>query len=385
MEKFFAVCPRGLEEPLQFELNSLNAKNIKKDKGGVHFEGNFELCYDINLKSRVASRVLWKILEKKYKTEQNLYNFVYNLDWNSFFDVDKSIRIDTVGRNCPLRSLNFATLKIKDAICDKFRTQTTKRPSVNRQNPGMRIHVFLGEEDFILSLDTSGEPLFKRGIRQHTNEAPLRENLAAGILYLSGWKPGVPILDPMCGSGTFLIEAAQMALNIAPGISRDFAFQKMKNFNSKYWDKLWNNAILAEKDVEKENLQIFGSDIDKNALKTAKLNLEETGLIDVVSLKQADFSTLKAPTDNGIIVANLPYGERLGNIDELRKLYPKIGDVLKQNFTNWNAFLLTSDFLIRKYIRLTASKKIPLFNGAIECRLFEYKIVKGSHRKLKES
>ncbi len=381
MEKFFAVCPKGLEEPLVNELKSLNAKNIKKDRGGVHFEEEFEFCYDVNLKSRIASRVLWKIFDEQYETEQNIYDLVFKLDWNSFFEPSESIRIDTVGRNCPLRSLNFATLRIKDAICDKFRKQTTKRPNINRQNPGIRIHAFLGEDNFILSIDTSGEPLFKRGVRQHTNEAPLRENLASGILALSGWKPGIPLLDPMCGSGTFLIEAAQIALNIAPGISRDFAFQKMKNFNEKYWDKLWNDAILAEKDVEEEVLEIFGSDIDENALKTAKLNLEETGLIDAISLKQADFTTLKAPKESGIIVANLPYGERLGSLEELRKLYPKIGDVLKQNFPNWNAYLLTSDFLIRKHIKLTASKKIPLFNGAIECRLFEYKIVKGSHRR----
>ena len=280
---------------------------------------------------------------------------------------------------CPLKSLDFATLKIKDAICDKFRQLCGERPSVNTHEPDMRIHAFLEESRFTLYLDTSGDALFKRGVRQYTNIAPLRENLAAGILHLTGWKPGTPLLDPMCGSGTFLIEAVQMWLNIAPGISRHFAFEKMKNFNAKKWGEVRNKAIAAQKLVEP--LPIFGSDLYGEELKAARLNLESAGLLDAVTLKQANVLEVAAPAEQGVLVANLPYGERMGDMADLEALYPQLGDVLKKKFAGWNAYLFTSDLRMPKFIRLSVSRKTPLFNGAIECRLFEYKMVAGGNRK----
>jgi len=280
---------------------------------------------------------------------------------------------------CPLKSLDFATLKIKDAICDKFRQLCCERPSVNTHEPDMRIHAFLEESRFTLYLDTSGDALFKRGVRQYTNIAPLRENLAAGILHLTGWKPGTPLLDPMCGSGTFLIEAVQMWLNIAPGISRHFAFEKMKNFNAKKWGEVRNKAIAAQKLVEP--LPIFGSDLYGEELKAARLNLESAGLLDAVTLKQANVLEVAAPAEQGVLVANLPYGERMGDMADLEALYPQLGDVLKKKFAGWNAYLFTSDLRMPKFIRLSVSRKTPLFNGAIECRLFEYKMVAGGNRK----
>lgn len=378
-EYFFAPCPRGLEQPLCDELKTLGAEEIHATDGGVHFSGPGALSYRVNLHSRTASRVLWRVAKARYTTEQDIYDTVYALPWKDWFDETRTIRVNMAAIKCPLRSLDFATLKIKDAICDKFREVTGERPSVDTHAPDIRIHAFLEESQMTLYVDTSGDALFKRGVRQYTNIAPLRENLAAGILLLSGWQPGVALLDPMCGSGTFLLEAAQMSLNIAPGIGRHFAFEKLHTFNQEKWQALREAAIAAQKPVTA--LPIFGSDLYGDELKAARLNFENAGLLETVTLKQANVLEISAPADSGVMVANLPYGERMGELDEMRELYPKLGDVLKQKFKGWNAYLLTADLQMPKSIRLSVSRRTPLFNGALECRLFEYKIVQGSNRK----
>jgi putative N6-adenine-specific DNA methylase len=303
---------------------------------------------------------------------------VLALPWSDYFDVTRTIRINITAIKSPLKSLDFTTLRIKDAICDKFRQLTGERPSVDTREPDIRIHAFLEQSQMTLYLDTSGDALFKRGVRQYTNIAPLRENLATGILMLAGWQPGTPLLDPMCGSGTFLIEAALMSFNIAPGIGRHFAFEKLHTFNEEKWQAMRDEAIAAQKPVTA--LPIYGSDLYGDELKAAKLNLENAGLSDAVMLKQANVLEISAPADHGVLVANLPYGERMGELDEMRVLYPQLGDVLKQKFKGWNVYLLTADLAMPKSIRLSVSRRTPLFNGALECRLFEYKIVAGSNR-----
>ena len=378
-EQFFAPCPRGLEKPLSEELQALGAEGISATDGGVHFSGAGSLSYTINLHSRIASRVLWRVAKERYSNEQHIYDTALTLPWADWFDVSRTIKINMTGIKSPLKSLDFATMKIKDAICDKFREACGERPSINTQDPDIRIHAFLDDSWFTLYIDTSGDALFKRGVRQYVNIAPLRENLAAGILMLSGWKPGTPLLDPMCGSGTFLIEAAQMSLNIAPGIGRHFAFEKLHTFNEEKWQLMRNKAITAQKPVTP--LPIYGSDLFGDALKAAKLNLENAGLAAAVTLKQANILEITSPADHGVMVANLPYGERMGELDDMRELYPQLGDVFKQKFKGWNAYLLTADLAMPKSIRLSVSRKTPLFNGALECRLFEYKIVAGSNRK----
>ena len=378
-EQFFAPCPRGLEKPLSEELQALGAEGISATDGGVHFSGPGSLSYKINLHSRTASRVLWRVAKERYSNELHIYDTALSLPWADWFDVSRTIKINMTGVKSPLRSLDFATMKIKDAICDKFREACGERPSINTQDPDIRIHAFLDDSWFTLYIDTSGDALFKRGVRQYVNIAPLRENLAAGILMLSGWKPGTPLLDPMCGSGTFLIEAAQMTLNIAPGIGRHFAFEKLHTFNEEKWQVMRAEAIAAQKPVTP--LPIFGSDLYGDELKAARLNLENAGLLAAVTLNQANVLEVNAPADHGVLVANLPYGERMGELDEMRILYPQLGDVLKQKFKGWNAYLLTADLAMPKSIRLSVSRKTPLFNGALECRLFEYKIVAGSNRK----
>jgi putative N6-adenine-specific DNA methylase len=377
--QFFAPCPRGIEAALKSELESLSVRDIRIADGGVHFSAQFLLCYEVNLRSRIASRVLWQVAAADYRNEQDIYDTALALPWHEWFDVSCTIRVNVTAIKSPLKSLDFATLRIKDAVCDKFRKIAGERPSVETRTPDIRIHAFLEQNRMTLYVDTSGEALFKRGIRQYTNVAPLRENLAAGILHLTGWQPGVPLLDPMCGSGTFLIEAAQMALNIAPGIKRDFAFEKLKNFDAAAWGKIRAEAFAAQLHVAK--LPIFGSDLYGNELKAARLNLENAGLSEVVTLNQANVLEVAAPTDHGVLVANLPYGERMGELAELEALYPKLGDVLKRKFSGWSAYLFTADMRLPKLIRLSVSRRIPLFNGAIECRLYEYKMVAGGNRK----
>jgi putative N6-adenine-specific DNA methylase len=378
LETFFSPCPRGLETMLANELNGLGAQEVRTTDGGVHFTGPFVLSYRVNLHSRIASRVLWRVAIAHYRNEQDIFDTAYALPWNDWFDTTHTIRVNMTAIKCPLKSLDFATLKIKDAVCDKFRALTGDRPSVDTHTPDIRIHAFLEPSRMTLYVDTSGDALLKRGVRQYTNVAPLRENLAAGILLLTGWQPGVPLLDPMCGSGTFLIEAALMSLNIAPGISRSFAFQKLKNFDAAAWRAMRSQAQAEQKPVSA--LPIFGSDLYGDELKAARLNLENAGLLEAVTLNQANVLEISSPADHGVLVANLPYGERMGDLEELQALYPKLGDVLKKKFGGWNAYLFTSDLRMPKFIRLSVSRRTLLFNGAIECRLFEYKMVAGSNR-----
>jgi putative N6-adenine-specific DNA methylase len=379
MPDFFAPCPRGLETILNADLVTLGALQVRSVEGGVHFSGDWALCYRANLESRIASRILWRVKDTTYRTEQDIYQAAFELQWQHWFDVTHTIRVNTTAIRCPLKSLEYITLLVKDAVCDRFRAHCNERPSVDTLTPDIRIHVFIEDDKLMLYLDTSGDALFKRGVRSHTNIAPLRENLAAGILRLMNWQPGTPLLDPMCGSGTFMIEAAQMSLNIQSGIARRFSFEKLKNFDGELWNKMREQAIAAQLPVKP--LELYGSDLYGDALKAASLNLEEAGLSECVELKQANILEISAPADHGMLVANLPYGERMGELDELAELYPKLGDALKKKFGGWTAYLFTADKAILKLMRLSPSKRTPLFNGAIECRLLEYKIVSGSNRR----
>lgn len=380
---FFASCPRGLETALEAELIRLGAFSVKIHESGVKFQGNWYTCYRTNLESRIASRVLWQIIKQPYANETDIYNYSHEFPWNEWISSKHTIRVNVAAKKCPLRSLEFVTLRIKDAICDKFQKQTNKRPSVNKVSPDIRIHGFLDSHEFTLYLDTSGNALFKRNLRKTAGQAPLRENLAAGILQLSGWKPGTPFLDPMCGSGTFLLEAVQIALNIAPGIKRSFAFEKFKKFDKALWNEIKKESISHQK--KKIQQPIYGSDLYGNALVEAQTNLSRAGFSDMVVLKQGNILEIPAPAPAGTLIANPPYGKRVGNQKELENFYPKLGNVLKNKFVGWNAYIFTGDTQLPKLIHLAASRRVPLFNAALECRLFEYKIVAGSMKKIKIS
>ena len=381
MERFFATCPRGLELVLAEELQQLKAEKTHTVGGGVEFGGDFFLCHRANLESRIASRVLWQVTTGGYRNEDDIYRAAYALPWTDWFDPARTIRVDVSATKSPLTSLNFVTLKIKDAVCDKVRRLSGRRPSVDTRQPDIPIQAHLTDRGFAIYLDTTGEPLFKRGQRVSTGEAPLRENLAAGILRLAGWVPGAPLLDPMCGSGTILLEAACMALDIAPGLGRHFSFEKFKNFDMRGWRELWQRSAARQK--PKIPLPIYGSDLSGDVLKAARANLAAAGLEKVVSLKRANVLEISAPAKEGIIVTNPPYGVRLGEQQELAEFYPKLGDVLKKQFSGWRVYLLSADMRLPKLIRLAVSRRTPLYNGALECRLFEYKMVEGGMRKKK--
>jgi len=378
LEKFFASCPRGLEALLAEDLTAVGVKDLKAIPGGVHFAAEWPACYAANLHSRIATRILWRVAHGRYAKEDDIYKLALDCEWPKWFAATQTIRVDVTAVKSPLKSLEFITLRIKDAVCDRFRADTGKRPSVDTREPDVRMHGFITADECTLYIDTSGAPLYQRGLRQKTVEAPLKENVAAGIIRLSGWQPGTPLIDPMCGSGTFLIEAAQIALNIAPGAGREFGFQRLKNFQLPAWKTLLDAAMDAEKPAK--FAQIYGSDISPVSVRAALANLDRAGLLPAVKLTTGDLLEIDAPAENGIMIANPPYGERLSEQDELAAFYPLLGTALKRKFAGWNCYLLTADLRMPKLMRLTPSKKTPLYNGAIECRVFEFKMVAGSNR-----
>jgi putative N6-adenine-specific DNA methylase len=377
-ETFFAPCPRGLEALLEAELGAFGAPEARAVPGGVAFEGSWETCYRANVFSRLASRVLWKVAEFSYRNENDLYSATRAVDWPRQFGVERSLRVNLTAIRSPLKSLEFATLKVKDAVCDRFRDATGRRPSVDRAQPDVRVHAFLDAARGTLYLDTSGEALFKRGWRRARTEAPLRENLAAGIILLTGWRPDEPLLDPMCGSGTLPSEAAAIALGRAPGAGRSFGFEKLASFHPALWRRLREEAAHP---AGRRSVRLYGSDLDEAALRAAERNLAAAGFEGLAKLERADLLERAAPAPEGVMVANPPYGERTGEREELAAFYPRLGDALKQRFAGWRCYFFTSDLRLPKLIRLEASRRTPLYNGALECRLYEYKVVAGGHRK----
>ena len=376
--QYFASCPRGLETILSGELTTLGAGDIKVVDGGVKFESSIEVMYRANLTSRIATRILCRVANGDYKTEDDLYNAALNVKWANLFDVSHGIKVSTTGVKCPLKSLDFMTLRIKDAICDQFRSQVNARPNVEIRDPDIRIHLYLEADYFDLYIDTSGQPLYQRGFRKSSVEAPIRENLAAGILALSGWEPGEPLLDPMCGSGTFLIEAAMIALNQAPGLKRNFGFEHWSNFDSIHFKKIKSEYQSNIRPVVFSH--IYGSDQDLRAIRVTKSNLEEAGLKSAVELSCKSFSDIVVPSKAGVLITNPPYGVRIGEDEDLAQAYPLWASTMKKKLSGWRTYFLTSDLTMPKLMRLSPSKKTPLYNGALDCRLFEIKMVAGSNR-----
>jgi putative N6-adenine-specific DNA methylase len=392
MASFFCPCPRGMEAALAEELGeiarqSTTMKVHNQVPGGVHCSGALTDSYRINLHSRIASRVLMRMGHSSYDNENDIYDLVLEQPWEDWFGVEHTIRVDVTAVKSPLRSLEFTTLKIKDAICDRFRDQFGKRPSVNTREPDMRIVGFLDQRNFTVYLDTSGEALFKRGWREETGDAPLRENLAAGMLRVAGWKPGIPLFDPMCGSGTILIEAAQMVQGIPAGSRRRFAFEKFGDFERDAWNDM--KAAIKPNPLPLEPT-IFGSDISGDMVAMTRHNLKVAGILFEVPLKQIEAQEVKPPTEQpGILLTNPPYGERIGvrgdstvPADEMAvSFYSALGTTLKQRFAGWTVFLFTADLSLPKLLRLKEARKTPFFNGALECRLFRFDMVAGYNRR----
>ena len=377
-ERYFAPCPRGLEAALAAELARIGAVDIAAAEGGVGFAGDLPLAWRANLESRLASRILWRVGGGACRDEHALYDLVQAIDWKRHFAPSRTLRVDVAATRSPLQSLEYATLRVKDAVCDRLRADTGTRPSIDKRAPDVRVTAYLTERDATVYVDTSGEPLFKRGYRRDAEEAPLRENLAAGLIALTGWTPGTPFLDPMCGSGTIAIEAALIAADRAPGLARTFGFQKLAWFDGPAWQRM-KQAARDRVRAAPAAPAIFASDIAAGAVGKTLANVRAAKLDGFVAVEQADFLARAAPAAHGVLLANPPYGVRLADQAGLARLYPLVGDALKQRFAGWNAYFFTGDLRLPKLIHLKVARKVPLFNGALECRLFEFPIVAGRH------
>ena len=379
-ERFFAPCPRGLEETLAAELRALGASDVAMAEGGTAFAGDLVLAYRANLESRIASRILWRVGGGDSRNEDELYSLVRAIDWPRYFNVDRTLRVDVAATRSPLASLDYATLRIKDGVCDRFLDAHHVRPSIDKRSPDVRVHAFLTEREATLYLDTSGEALFKRGYRRGADSAPLRENLAAGLLALAQWTPDRPLLDPMCGGGTIVTEAALIAANRAPGLSRRFGFQKLAFYDGPTWQRITQRARDRVREAP-ETIGIFASDIASSAVARTNATLREAKVDGFARVEEANVLNREAPASSGLVLANPPYGLRLADARQLASFYPQLGDALKRRFGGWTAGIFTGDLVLAKLVGLRPERRIPLWNGAIECRLFLFRIVEGPMRR----
>jgi putative N6-adenine-specific DNA methylase len=386
MPDFFSPCPRGLEPLLHDELAALGAAAATATAGGVAFSGDAALGYAANLHSRIASRVLMRVVARRYRDDDDLYRLAAGTEWERLIDRRETLRVDVTAIRSPLRSLNFATLRVKDGIVDRLRNATGERPSIDTRRPGTRVFAFLEEREATLYLDLSGEPLFKRGWRSGADdkgEAPLKENLAAGLLMLAGWRPDLPLYDPFCGSGTIAIEAACIAADIAPGLSRAFGFERLPGFDSALWAKLRADAVRRAQagGARLAAARIAASDIDRDAVAQTRRNAQRAGLPEhAIRVFRADAAAAEPPFDApGLIVTNPPYGERIGfegsaarGADGDSAALRLLGAGLRERFDGWSAWILASDRALPRQLGLREKRKVPLFNGPLECRLFGF-------------
>jgi 23S rRNA (guanine2445-N2)-methyltransferase / 23S rRNA (guanine2069-N7)-methyltransferase len=384
---FFITVSKGLEELLRTELSEILVNrgvvfnDPKADRGGVGFKGEVEDALRVCLHSRVATRVYLKLHEFAAPTPERLYAGVKSIRWRDHFTANETIAIDFVTRESQIAHTQFGAQKSKDAIVDQFKSTTGERPSVDLQNPDIQIQIYLNRDVATVNLDLSGRSLHERGYRKGFVDAPLKENLGAAILMLSGWKEvyekGGVLLDPMCGSGTFAIEAAWMAKNRAPGILRErWGFQRWKPFVPEIWKKLRDEAKSAERPCP---VKIFASDQSARAYSQCILNAEAAGVAKEVFFERREMTlwTVK-PAETGLFIVNPPYGERLGDEEGLISVYRSIGDTLKKAFPGWKGGVFTGNALLAKEVGLKPSRRIPLWNGSIECRLQTYELFLGS-------
>ena len=361
----FITCPRGLETPLTEELAALNCQDIQAVDGGVSCKGSLEQVYRINLHSRTASRVLLRLTKGSYRDEADIYKLAKNIHWSGWFTLEQTFKVKVEGKRANVKSLDFVGLKIKDALCDAFRDIYDARPSVAKIHPDVRIHAFIDERNVQIFIDTSGEALFKRGYRQDTGEAPLRENLAAGLLLLAGYDGSQPFQDPFCGSGTLAIEAAWIATRRAPGLMRRFGFEKLQNFDKAAWVKIRQQA---REQIRHSAAPISGSDNDRYMIRAAQGNAEAAEVADLIQWKVQDAQDARPNGEGGIMISNPPYGVRLEEVQVLQALYPQLGSWLKQHYSGWLIGMLTGDRDMPKFMRLSPTRKIPLYNGNLDCR-----------------
>lgn len=371
MPEFFAACPKGLSEALEIELKELGLDVTEKTMAGVFFESNWEGVYKANLHSRLASRVLKPILDFSAWQADEIYGNVRKHDFTKYIKPEQTLMIDASVKDCKVHDQRFVAMKVKDAIVDQFRDKFGVRPDVDPKNGDLRVHVKAVNNQFSLAIDTSGESLFKRGYRKAVVEAPLKENLAAGLVQLSGWDKVTPIVDLMTGSGTILTEAVMMAMNIAPGIHRkSFGFMKLANFDREAWEKLVDQAIAGER--EDLDFRFYGYDIDRKAIDMAKANAKSAGVDHVIEFKREPVATIAPPVERGIVILNPPYAIRIGDEDNLRDVYRDLGYTLKHRFKGWDAWILSGNKDLIGDLKLKSTRKHFVYNGAIECRFLKY-------------
>ena len=404
--QLFLPCAAGVEDylaPEVLRITGLPPLEVEKQRGGVAARGSWRDAMRLNLHSRLAQRVLVLLSYTEYRNEQDLYRAASEVAWEIWFTPRESIKIEVTAQHSPLTSLNFAALKIKDAVCDRFRIKANGvRPDVNTQWPDVRIYTHLTTDSCSLYIDTSGEPLFKRGWREDKGDAPLKETLAAAMIAASGWAGGsddlLPLYDPCCGSGTIAIEAAQIACNMAPGAQRRFAFEKYLPFQRHVWDTIKKEARDAEVvRVPGQKPIIFGSDVAHRMVDFAQRNAQRAGVADVIEFRGGDALQRMPPVEGpGVILMNPPYGERiavagvagaaqegrfgareLAHTEDGGEFFNQLSAHWKKNYAGWSAWVLTPDLKLPGKMRLKESRRVPMWNGPIECRLFRFDMVAG--------
>ena len=378
----FITCPRGLETLLTAELVEHGCTDILQTDGGVGCKGALEQVYLVNVHSRVASRVLLQLTKGAYRNEDDIYKLARNIKWGNWFKLEQTFKVKVEGKRAQVQSLDFIGLKIKDAVCDAFRESFDERPNVSKINPDVRIHAFMSDKTVQVFIDTSGEALFKRGYRQDSGEAPVRENLAAGLLLLAGYDGSQPLQDPFCGSGTIPIEAAWIATNRAPGLMRRFGFEKLKGYDKPLWEQ--TRRAAEQRITFKTVAPIAGSDNDRFMIRAAIANAQAAEVDDVIRWDVKDVQSVRPNGEHGIMISNPPYGVRLEEVQVLHALYPQLGTWLKQYYAGWIIGMLTADRDMPKIMRLSPKRKVPLYNGNLDCRLFLLDMVQGSNRATKE-
>jgi putative N6-adenine-specific DNA methylase len=373
----FMPCPQGLEEALTAEMQALGFDDATPARAGCRMHADWTGILRANLYSRLATRVLVEVAHGPVRDEDDILDLALDTPWERWFGAEHTLRVDTSAIRSPMHSLQYCNLRAKDGICDRLREREGARPDIDTVRPDARVHLFLDEDSATLYLDTSGESLFKRGWRLDKGEAPLRENLAAGLLALSGWDPSAPLMDPFCGSGTILIEAAWIALGVPAGIWRPFGFERLRNHDARHWRDLKEEArahIATQLDSP-----MVGYDLDPRAVEAAKANLERAWLTpDSIRFEVGDACHVRPPADHGWLVTNPPYGERMPAED--MAMWRDWAQNLKQHYDGWQVSIISSDLDLPKRLRLKPLRRYPLHNGALDCRLFTFEMVAAGYR-----
>ena len=390
MKQLFATTARGFEELLKSELTELGAQDAKVAQGGVHYWADDETLYRTLLWSRLSSRILLPIVQAKVFSDLDLYSAVVGVNWLDYFDEKVHFFVDFNGTNQEIRHTQFGAMRVKDGIVDYFERHGRARPNVDKAQPDIRIHAYLNRDDVVLSLDLSGDALHMRGYREDTGKAPLRETLAAAIVLRSGWQRGTPLVDPMCGSGTLLIEAAQMEAQIAPQLYRvHWGFDFWQGHNQAAWEKVKEEALaLAEAEKQRENSpHFYGFDLDHRVLQKAKQNAQNAGVAHLMQWQQGDVAAIKNPSPNvaGTVICNPPYGERLGTTPALIALYSVFGQRLKQQFAGWNASIFSGEPSLLDCLRLRSHRQFKAKNGPLDCVQKNYQIAERAEQSAVEN